>query len=124
MRRQNMVHEHRSLRFRVTMASGETVEYRPDVVARRGPILFLIEPLADAAEASRLELLERFLDQHSPEIVLVVLAAKDMMARVPAEAYDELYDAADVAAVARRIRLQDPGGIVCPFPKPRSGAGL
>ena len=77
-----------------------------------------------ARDAARIELLERFLDQHSPEIVLVVLAEEDARGRVPAEAYDELYDAGDVAAVVRRIRLQEPGGIIRPFPKPRSGAGL
>ncbi len=123
MRRQNVSHEHRSLRFRVQMASGESVEYRPGIVARRGPILFLVEDLAADARA-RVELLSRFLGQHSPEIVLVVLAPKDDMARVPAEAYDELYDSADVTRVVRRIRLQDPAGIIKPFPKPRSGAGL
>lgn len=124
MRRQNVPHEHRSLRFRVTLGSGETVEYRPDVVARRGAILFLVEPLTDATDAARIELLTRFLDQHSSEIVLVVLTEKGAMGGVPADAYDELYDAADVTAVARRIRLQKPSGMVRPFPKPRSGAGL
>ena len=124
MRRQNVVHEHRSLRFRVRLESGETVEYRPDIVARRGTVLFLIEPLGCADDEARLALLARFLDQHSPEIVLVVLAAKDRMGRITPEAYDELYEDADVAAVVRRIRLQKPGGMVRPFPKPRSGAGL
>lgn len=124
MRRQGVVHEHRSLRFRVQMPSGEVAEYRPDVVARRGAILFLIEPLEDVGDAARTELLIQFLDQHSPEIVLVVLAPKEAMGRVPPEAYDELYDTADVAKVVRRIRRQEPGGIVRPFPKPRSGAGL
>ncbi len=123
MRRQNVPHEHRSLRFRVRMTSGETKEFRPDVVARRGPILFLVEAM-DAGDKVRTEMLTRFLDQHSPEIVLILLADKDAIAQIPAEAYDEVYDAADVAAVVRRIRLQDPGGMVKPFPKPRSGAGL
>ncbi len=123
MRRQNVAHEHRSLRFRVQMASGATQEFRPEVVARRGSILFLVESLA-AADPTRTELLARFLDQHSPEIVLIVLAAKEDMARIPAETYDELYDVADVPVVVRRIRLQEPGGLVKPFPKPRSGAGL
>lgn len=117
MRLQNLPHEHRSLRFRVRMASGETAEYRPDVVARRGPILFLVEPLGTAGNPARVELLARFLDQHSPEIVLVVLATRDAMGRVPPAAYDEIYDATDLAAVVRRIRLQEPGGIVRPFPK-------
>lgn len=124
MHRQNLAHEHRSLRFRVRMASGESVEYRPDVIARRGPILFLVEPLGDAWSPARIELLARFLDQHSPEIVLVVLAAKETMGRVPPEAFDEIYDAADLAAVVRRIRLQEPDGIVRPFPKPPSGGDL
>lgn len=124
MRRQNLPHEHRSLRFRVQMASGQTVEFRPEIVARRGAILFLVEPLADAADPPRLELLSRFLDQHSPEIVLVLLADRDAMARIPPEAYDELYDAGDVAAAVRRIRLQEPSGMIRPFPKPPSRAGL
>ena len=124
MRRQNLVHEHRSLRFRVRMASGETVEYRPAVVVRRGAILFLVEPLDGTGDPARIELLTRFLDQHSPDIVLVVLADREAMGRVPAESYDEIYDAADLAAVVRRIRRQEPGGLVRPFPKPRSGAGL
>lgn len=124
MRRQNLAHEHRSLRFRVQMASGQTAEFRPDIVARRGAILFLVEPLGDSADPARLDLLSRFLDQHSPEIVLVLLADKETMGRVPPEAYDEIYDAADVAAVVRRIRLQEPGGMIRPFTKPSSGAGL
>jgi hypothetical protein len=124
MRRQNLAHEHRSLRFRVQLASGETAEFRPDIVARRGAILFLVEPLGEDASAARLELLARFLDQHSPEIVLVVLADKATLPRIPPESYDELYDAADIGAAVRRIRLQEPGGIIRPFPKPRSGDGL
>lgn len=124
MRRQNLAHEHRSLRFRVQTAAGSTVEYRPGIVARRGSILFLVESVGDAADPARLEVLARFLDQHSPEIVLVLVADTEAIARIAPEAYDEIYDAADVAAVARRIRLQEPGGIIRPFPKPRSGAGL
>ena len=124
MRRQNVAHEHRSLRFRVQLASDETVEFRPQIVARRGPILFLVESLGPDTAPARLDLLTRFLDQHSPEIVLVLLADKEAMARVPTEAYDELYEAAEVATVVRRIRRQDPAGLVRPFPKPRSGAGL
>ncbi len=124
MRLQNLAHEHRSLRFRVRTPSGQTVEYRPEIVARRGPILFLVESVGDGTDAARLGVLARFLDQHSPEIVLVLLAEQAAIPRIPAESYDEIYDAADVAAVVRRIRLQDPGGMVRPFPKPRSGAGL
>ncbi len=124
MRRQNLAHEHRSLRFRVRLPSGGTVEYRPDIVARRGAILFLIESMESEGDAARVELLSRFLDQHSPEIVLIVLAPKETIGGLPASAYDEIYDAADVAAVVRRIRRQDPGGMVRPFPKGRPGAGL
>ncbi len=124
MRAQNVGHEHRSLRFRVQLASGETVQYRPDIVARRGAILFLVEPLADTIPQERVELLSRFLNQHSPEIVLIVLASKENLGRLPVESYDEVYDAADLAAAVRRIRRQDPGGLIRPFPKPRSGAGL
>ncbi len=124
MRRQNLAHEHRSLRFRVRLASGTTAEYRPDIVARRGAILFLIEPVEGERDRARVELLARFLEQHSSEIVLVVLAPKEAMATVPAASYDEIYDAADVAAVVRRIRRQDPGGLVRPFPKDRPGTGL
>lgn len=124
MRRQNLPHEHRSLRFRVQMTDGALAEFRPDIVARRGPILFLVVPLPDVGDAARLQLLSHFLAQHSPEIVLVLLANKEAIPGIPAEAYDELYDSADVAAVVRRIRLQEPTGILRPFPKPRSGAGL
>lgn len=124
MRRQNLPHEHRSLRFRVRTASGQTVEYRPEIVARRGAILFLVESLGDADDQARLEVLARFLDQHSPEIVLVLLTDQAAMARIPPASYDEIYDAADASAVVRRIRLQEPGGMIRPFPKPRSGAGL
>ncbi len=124
MRRQNLPHEHRSLRFRVETGSGQTVEYRPEIVARRGSILFIVECLGDGKDSARLELLARFLDQHSPEIVLVLLTDRDAMTRIPAASYDEIYDAADVAAVVRRIRLQEPGGMIRPFPKPPTGAGL
>lgn len=124
MRRQNLAHEHRSLRFRVETATGSSVEYRPAIVARRGAILFLVEPLEEPGDVARLQLLSRFLDQHSPEIVLVLLTEKEAIGRVPPEAYDEIYDAADAPAAVRRIRLQEPGSIIKPFPKPRSGGGL
>lgn len=124
MRRQNLPHEHRSLRFRVQTASGQAVEYRPEIVARRGAILFLVESVGDGGDGARLEILARFLDQHSPEIVLVLLTEAGARDRIPPASYDEIYDAADVAAVVRRIRLQEPGGMIRPFPKPRSGAGL
>lgn len=124
MRLQSLPHEHRSLKFRVQLESGETVEFRPDVVARRGSILFLVVPFGDASDAGRIRMLSRFLEQHSPEIVLVVLADKGSMALVPPQAYDEIYDAADVAAVVRRIRTQDPDGMVRPFVKGGPGGGL
>ncbi len=86
--------------------------------------MFRVESIGDGTDAARLELLARFLDQHSPEIVLVLLADREAIARIPPASYDEIYDTEDVAAAVRRIRLQDPAGMIRPFPKPRSGAGL
>ena len=120
MRTQGVAHEHRSLHFRVRMASGDVSRYDPDLVARRGPIVFLLEPLEGAeGDARRLDLLTAFLDQHSPEIVLVVVTPRQRLADLPSSAYDEAYAAEDLAAVARRIREQDPQGIIRPFPKPK-----
>lgn len=124
MRRQGVSHEHRSLHFRVRMSTGETAEYRPDIVARRGSILFLVEPVEGAEDPARFALLAAFLEQHSPEIVLIVLAAKERIASLPPQAYDEVYDVSQVAAVVRRIRRQDPAGMVRPFRKPGPGTGL
>jgi len=45
MVRQKLPHEHRSLRFRVQNAAGGAAKYSPAIVARRGPILFLVEPV-------------------------------------------------------------------------------
>ncbi len=83
--------------------------------------MFLIEPLEGAAsESHRLELLAAFLDQHSPEIVLVVVTLRERLASLPSTAYDEAYASEDVAGVVRRIQEQDPHGIIRPFPKPRA----
>ncbi len=120
MRTQGVAHEHRSLHFRVRMASGEVSRYDPDLVARRGPIVFLLEPLTGTeGDARRLELLTAFLDQHSPEIVLVVVVPRSRLGNLPPSAYDEAYAAEDPAGVVRRIREQDPRGILRPFPKPK-----
>lgn len=121
LRAQGVPHEHRSLHFRVQLASGESVRYDPDIVARRGPILFLIEPFEGTRdEASRLQLLAAFLEQHSPEIVLAIVAPRGRVAALPNASYDEVYPSDDLAAIVRRIREQDPRGIVRPFPKPKS----
>lgn len=121
MRAQDVPHEHRSLHFRVGRASGDAAQYDPALVARRGPIVFLIEPLEAAGpERGRLELLAAFLDRHSPEIVLVVVAPSERIPALPPAAYDEAYGSEDLAAVVRRIREQDPSGMVRPFPKPKA----
>jgi len=119
MRSQGVAHEHRSLHFRVRLPSGDVVPYDPDLVARRGPLVFLIEPLEGGrSEPRRLELLAAFLDQHSPEIVLVVVAPQERLDKVPPSAYDEAYPSEDLAVVVRRIRDQNPKGMLRPFPKP------
>lgn len=120
MRAQGVDHEHRSLHFRVQLAGGGSVRYDPDLVVRRGSILFLVEPLeAPRDERSRLGLLAAFLEQHSPEIVLVVVAPPNRAATLPSTSYDEVYPSDDLSAVVRRMREQDPRGIVRPFPKPK-----
>ncbi len=121
MRAQKVPHEHRSLHFRVQLVTGERVQYDPDLVVRRGPILFLLEPLEGGGQDQRkLDLLAGFLDQHSPEIVLIVVAPRGRLADLPAASYDEAYGSEDLPAVVRRIREQDPRGIVRPFPKKES----
>ena len=120
LREQGLPHEHRSLHFRVHVAEGESARYDPSLVVRRGPILFLIEPLdATTDDRARLELLTAFLDQHSPEIVLIVIAPPGRVVELPTASYDEVYGSDDLAAVVRRIREQDPNGMIRPFPKPR-----
>ncbi len=121
MRTQGVAHEHRSLHFRVRLASGEVARYDPDLVARRGLIMFLVEPLEGAqGDAHRLDLLAAFLDQHSPEIVLVVVAPRERLGTLPPASYDEAYAAENPGIVVRRIREQDPHGMIPPFPKPKS----
>jgi hypothetical protein len=117
---QGLSHEHRSLHFRVRDASGALLGYDPTLVVRRGPIVFLVEAVTEATDASRIALMARFLEQHSPDLVLVVLARRAVLETLPAEAYDERYDAADVPRAVRRIREQDPEGIVEPFLKDRA----
>ena len=118
MVRQGLPHEHRSLRFRVRNAAGGAVKYSPAIVARRGPILFLVEPVAVMSRPA-IERLTGFLDQHSPEIVLVIVAPDAKVRKVPPEAYDEIYPESEVTQMTRRIQEQDPKGSVLPFEKPR-----
>ena len=119
MGRQALAHEHRSLRFRVRDEGGGTKDYAPAIVARRGSILFLVELLASAREEDAVNRLSRFLEQHSPEIVLVVVTADVSVDEIPREAYDEIYAGSDVGRLTARIREQNPEGIVRPFEKPR-----
>ncbi len=120
MERAGVPHEHRSLHFRVRLPGGDVVEYEPDIVARRGPILFLLAHLESAEESPRLKkILSHFLEQHSPEIVLVLIAPAVALLAVSPETYDEIYAASDIGRVVMRIRDQDPNGMVRPFIKPR-----
>jgi len=118
MDRQRLPHEHRSLRFRVHDAAGGSTKYEPAIVARRGPILFLVEPIAPGRTA-RIRRLVGFLEQHSPEIVLILVTADAALDEIRPEAYDEVYRASDVGRLTTRIREQDPEGIVQPFQKPQ-----
>ena len=118
MVRQGLPHEHRSLRFRVRDAAGGAAKYSPAIVARRGPILFLVEPVAVVSRPA-IERLTGFLDQHSPEIVLVIVVPDAHVRKMPPEAYDEIYPESELPQMTRRIREQDPKGIVLPFEKPR-----
>jgi len=118
MERQGLPHEHRSLRFRVYDARGGSRQYEPAIVARRGPILFLVEPVA-SARSGAVRRLTGFLQQHSPEIVLVLVTTDAALAEIAPEAYDEIYGASDVGRLTARIREQDPEGIVQPFHKPQ-----
>lgn len=118
MDRQQLPHEHRSLRFRVHDGVGDSTKYEPAIVARRGPILFLVEPIASGRTA-RIRRLIQFLEQHSPEIVLILVTADGAVEEIRPEAYDEIYQASDVGRLTARIREQDPEGIVQPFRKPQ-----
>ena len=118
MDRQGLPHEHRSLRFRVQDAAGGSTRYEPAIVARRGPILFLVEPVA-LGRTVRIRRLVAFLEQHSPEIVLVLVTADGSVGEIHPDAYDEIYGASEVGRLTARIRDQDPEGIVQPFQKPQ-----
>ena len=120
MDRAGVPHEHRSLHFRVRLPRGDVVEYEPDIVARRGPILFLLVHLGRDGESPRQrEILSHFLEQHSPEIVLILVAPAEAIRELPPETYDEVYAATDVDRAVWRIGEQDPHGMVRPFVKPR-----
>lgn len=110
-------HEHRSLRFRIRDAEDRDVPFAPAIVARRGSILFLVEPMASADEDTFARH-ARFLEEHSPEIVFILVARDDLLPAIPAAAYDEIYAVSNVAGLAHRIAGQDPDGIVSPFDKP------
>ena len=116
--RRKVAHEHRSLRFRVRDETGGHAKYLPAIVARRGTILFLVEPLSTPSRAV-LERMTRFLEQHSPEIVLVVIAPDAKVSKIPIEAYDEIYPESRLADLVKRIRDQNPDGLIPPFEKPR-----
>jgi hypothetical protein len=122
MERQGLPHRHRSLRFRVQREGGEATKYEPAIVAHRGPILFLVEPVT-ASSGGRIDELTAFLEQHSPEIVLIAVTPDPMVRRLPGEAYDEIYPASQIRRLTERIRNQDPEGIVLPFEKPSPRAG-
>jgi len=116
MDRQGLPHEHRSLRFRVHDARGGSAKYEPAIVARRGPILFLVEPV-ESARSGTVRRFTGFLEQHSPEIVLVLATTDAAVHEIPPEAYDEIYGASEIGRLTARIREQDPEGIVQPFHK-------
>ena len=118
MARRKVPHEHRSLRFRVRDESRGHAKYSPAIVARRGAILFLVEPVGTPSRTV-LKRLTRFLEQHSPEIVLVLIAPDAKVSKIPIEAYDEIYPESRLADLIQRIRDQDPEGLVPPFEKPR-----
>jgi len=119
MVRQSLPHAHRSLHFRVANAKGRAAQYAPAIVAHRGPILFLVEPVTSAGARRSIERLSRFLDQHSPEIVLAIVTADADIDRMPHESYDEIYGVSAIPRLTARIREQDPDGILLPFEKPR-----
>lgn len=120
MSRQEVRHEHRILHYRVRMKSGKVAPYEPAIVAQRGSILFLVEPCHSYTPGGgAVERSTRFLDQHSPEIVMAVVAPKRIADRLPPESYDELYEEGDVPRLVQRIREQDSRGPVHPFSKRR-----
>lgn len=118
MDRQGVVHAHRVLSYRIRMKSGKDAPYRPAIVAHRGPILFLVEPCPSyTSGGGAVQRHARFLEQHSAEIVLVLVAPKAVADRLPPESYDELYGETDLDGLVSRIRNQDAQGAVQPFPK-------
>ena len=119
MGRRRLPHEHRSLKFRVRDDEGNETSYAPAIVARRGPILFLVEPVRSVRGRGATASFSRFLEQHSPEIVFVVVTTDEMVHRFAQEAYDEIYGESAIGTLITRIRKQDPEGIVHPFEKPR-----
>lgn len=115
--RQGVGHEHRSLHFRVDLESGERRAYDPAIVVRRGDALFVIEPLDGDGDAERVETVTRFLEQHSPEIVFILVAPATVLESLPPEAYDEAYPSEAFARAVERVRDQDPTGFLEPFRK-------
>ena len=89
-----------------------------DDVARRGSILFLVDSVESGTDRDAINRFSRFLEQHSPELVLVLVTTDDAVERIPPGAYDEVYAASDVGKLTTRIRSQDPKGIIRPFEKP------
>jgi hypothetical protein len=122
MARRNVPHAHRSLNFRVRDTTGGFAKFSPAIVAHRGPILFLIEPVPSTTRQA-IGRLTRFLEQHSPDIVLMIVAPDAAVRKIPPRAYDEIYAASDVSQMIQRIRQQAPTGIVQPFKKPRTEKG-
>jgi len=118
MNRQHLEHAHRVLTYRVRMKSGKTAAFQPAIVAHRGPILFLVEPcLSYVAGGGAVQRHARFLEQHSAELVLVLVAPKSVADRLRAESYDELYEDKELGKLVSRIRTQDPRGAVRQFEK-------
>ena len=118
MRRQGVSHEHRSLHFRIASKAGGADDYGPAIVARRGSILFLVDSVESATDRDAIHRFSKFLEQHSPELVLILVTTDDAVEQIPPEAYDEVYAASDVGKLTARIRSQDPKGIIRPFEKP------
>jgi hypothetical protein len=118
--RQGVAHAHRVLQYRVRMKTGKAAPYRPAISAHRGPLLFLVEPcLSYTPGGGAVVRHARFLEQHSPDIVLILVAPGTVADRLPPESYDEVYTDADVPTLVSRIRDQDPAGPLKPFAKRR-----
>src|SRR5437879_10367976 len=89
MVRQGLLHEHRSLHFRVHDEAESHAKFSPAIVARRGPILFLVEPVPTATRPM-IDRLTRFLEQHSPESLLSLSAPVPRFRPLPVGASDEI----------------------------------